>query len=833
MRRPAIPFAVALIVGLWGAREGPEAAPALLSALTVALAVAAILFFGPGRLTGRFAGIVLVATAGVLAGVLLERLHFRTFPAGHVREHLPAAGAAGGERRPAALVGVVVSEPVERRAGARVYASVDLEAESLDLGGGAAPVATNGRVRAWVSGGAPALRHGRRVRIFGQLGAPREPRNPGQFDVGRALARERILATLSVRRDADVAVLEERASGAGPGVAVGAALQGVRDRLRRAVRGALPGEEGALVESMLLGTRETVSEPVVEAFERTGTIHILAISGQHLAVLAAVVWFVLARVLRLPRRAALLATLALAVAYCALVGASPSVLRATIMIGIFLLGAVFRRESDAATSLAVSAVVVLAVDPGDLFSIGFQLSYAAILGLLYLFAPVVALLRRLVPAAQPRRIGARFYHPPARRLADAVALSVAAWLTTGPLVLLHFHLVTPAVVAGNLAALPLAWLLLTAGLALAALSPLAGLAPALLVVPAAVAGVAAKALILLVGALAAAPGAYVYRPDPPVGALAASYAALGLLAAAHRFGLGRRAKLGAALAWLAAAGFIALPGGPGAPRAETRLATLDVGLGTTTVIGLPSGETYLYDCGSSRHSDVGGRIIAPYLWSRGIHRLDGVFLSHADRDHVSGLHSVLDRFPVGAVLVPAGFDATDPGARLLDEIAARGVTIRTLAPGDRIGPGLAVLGPGASSPRPLRSENDRSLVLRLETPSGPLVLAGDIEERGTEALLAAHPSLASAVFLVPHHGSRNDLAPALAARLRPRLAIVSAWEGFADGPTLDAYRAVGSEVLSTAECGAIEVTIDGDGIRVATMFAPPPGPEGGVAAARP
>ncbi len=801
-RRPFVPLCLSLIAGVLSARAGLEL---WLVAVGAPLLIGWVAFdhARSGWLaTGRALSIMLAAAAGVYS----EARHDRSFAPDHVRNFVSR------DREPATLEGIVRDEPRFRAAGYRRWTTLTVEARSLARAGGPA-AAASGLVRAFVYADEPtAALYGSRIRLRGFISAPPPPANPGMLDTRALLAAERIHATFTAKRPEDLEVLAH-----GGGSATFRSILEVKARLSAAIRAAVPGDRGALLDSMLLGGRDELDEPVLEAFQRTGTLHLLAISGQHLAIICGLFWFLLARLARLPRRVAIAAVLAIAVGYCLLAGATPSVVRATIMIGVFLLGKLVRREPDTLNSLALAAVVILVLNPGDLANVGFQLSFAAVLGLCLVFPPLREMTLRAAPGLRVR-FDSGWLARARLVVVEALLLSVAAWVATAPLILYHFNLVTPGLVLANLVAVPLVWLLLTGGVLLAIVAPLSAAAAAPLGIGC---DVAARVLLAVVTVGEKLPGMYFYWPSISVLQVLLAYAAAGAVLVAVRFGA-RRAALpaGAVLAALA----IALPAvvgrGPAAP--ELRATFLDVGAGSATVLAFGDGRVYLYDCGSSRYLDVGERVVAPILWSRGIRRVDGIFISHAHADHTSGIEAILERFDVAGVYVSTQAGHTRPGRELLADLSARGVPVRALAPDERV-----VVGEGTYfetlAPAPWaahKEENDRSLVVRLRVGERSLLLPGDVEEAGTRALLAASAEvgdgLRSDVLLVPHHGGRNDLSEGLARAVAPEVAVVSASADFPVRKTLEAYWGAGAQVLLTASGGAVEVVIDRGAIRTET-----------------
>jgi competence protein ComEC len=250
---------------------------------------------------------------------------------------------------------------------------------------------------------------------------------------------------------------------------------------------------------------------------------------------------------------------------------------------------------------------------------------------------------------------------------------------------------------------------------------------------------------------------------------------------------------------------------------------------------VPDGRVLLYDAGAMGGPDVTRRHIAPYLWTRGIRRVDEVLLSHADLDHFNGLEQLLNLFAVGQVTCTPSFQdkPTDAVRHILRVLANRGVPLRVVKAGDVLTAGdvrLEVLHPPASGPE--GNENSRSLVLEVSHAGRTLLLTGDLEGEGQRLLLALPPRRVD-ILMAPHHGSPAANTPELAQWARPQV-VVSCQEaarGPRDGGA--AYRDAGARYLSTGRDGAVTIHSHVSGLVVETFrggerFVVPP-PAGGPA----
>ncbi len=614
----------------------------------------------------------------------------------------------------------------------------------------------SGTIQLTAYGAAPPLAEGQRVTAEARLDRPVGFRNPGTYDYAERLARLGIAVVGTARADRLVAPEAEPPWHAR-----------VKRAAVAAMREALPPVSAALLAGLLLGERTDLPPDVDAAFRRAGVYHVLAVSGFNVALVASSAWTLLA-LARLPRRAASLGALAVVLGFAVVVGPQPSVLRATIMATIVLGALVLEREAAVLNSLALAALVILALRPGDLHDPGFQLSFAATAG--------------IVLAPMPRST-----------LAAAVAVSLAAQLAVLPIALAHFNQVSTIGVVANLAVVPLAGVATVLGLVGVA----AGAASALL------AGwlfAAAWPVLLLlrwaVALAAAVPGAVLHLPAPGPAAIAGYAVALALgLAAWHarqtrRTLAGRLAVAAAALAL----GSVLLALWPMLRPADGRLrvSVLDVGQGDAIVIEGPDGRAVVVDAGAGGawRLDAGERVVAPFLWNRGIRRLAAAVVTHADLDHAGGMAAIRALFTVD--------DAWD---------AAPGRSPLAL--------GGAVLTPLATA---ATGRNDAARVVRLDFGVVSVLLASDIEGPGEQALLASGAPLGATVLKVAHHGSRTSSGAPFLAAVRPAVAVISVGArntyGHPDAGVVGRLADGGAVLYRTDRDGAVLLESDGRALDV-------------------
>ena len=668
----------------------------------------------------------------------------------------------------------------------------------------------SGRVELWVEGVVSDVRAGDRLRIFALLTAPTPALNPGQFDFAQYLRGDRQCCHLHSEHTACVTVLR-----GGSPWNVRRLIDNVRLDGRRSLQRYLDPQRSSLASAVLLGAREQLDPEQTEAFMETGTVHLLVVAGLHVGILVAGLWF-LVRHLALPRAWGLGLVAGVAFFYMLLTDAEPPVVRATVLVLAVCLALAVGRRTLAFNALAAAALVVLAINPSDLFHVGAQLSFLSVAGLAWSA-------RRWAQRQEAQRppeiedIGQSWIAKRAGQLGrlawELMSIGVLVWSLTLPLVMARFHLVTPiAPLVNTLVWLPME-VAMTSGVALLLLGRIPLLGP----LCGWIANAAFHAMDALVATARGLWGSHFWVPGPDDWWLLVFYGGLGLLVAIPRFRPPRRWCVALLAGWIAV-GLVAAQ--IKQPRGELHCTFLSIGHGSGVVLELPSGQTMLYDSGQLSSPTTAAKTVAGHLWTRGKTHLDAIVLSHADVDHYNALPDLLERFSVGVVYVsPVMFEEPGTALHALRQAIERArVPIRVIRAGDRLngGPGctLEVLHPARNGL--LASTNANSLVLAVEYTGRRIVLPGDLESPGMDDLLAEDPYHCD-VLMAPHHGSRRGNAPRLATWTTPDWIVISGSHSRDYAEVEATYRQIGRKFFHTADSGAVMVTIRGGQLAVETF----------------
>jgi competence protein ComEC len=660
----------------------------------------------------------------------------------------------------------------------------------------------SGVMQVWVDGGLAGVEVGDRVRIVGQLTAPAAAQNAGEFDFALHARADRQLSRLSADFPECVQVVER-----GGNWSLRRLLDQLRQRGDELLWRHLRENQARLAAALLLGIREELALDTTAAFAQTGTIHILSISGMHIALLAGFLFAVM-RLGMIDRRLGLSGVAAVTLVYALVIDAEPPAVRAAVLVLFVCLARFRRRASLPFNLLAAAGLLVLAMNPCELFRIGPQLSFIAVATLAWAGPRLIVRastdpLDRLI--ARTRPWPEKFARRSGRRVWQMVAVSAVVWATGAPLVLSQFHLLSPA----TLLLTPILALPITAAL-LCGFSLLAcgWLVPPLGAALGAICDRSLAATTYCVESFAALPGSHFWLPGPSPWWLVGVYLLIALFAILPNCRLARRWCYAALAGWTAA-GFAAPLLVP-AQAPQLACAFLSVGHGCAVVLELPDGKTLVYDAGRLGSPEAGARSVSGYLWHRGRTHIDAIVLSHADVDHYNAVPELLEKFTVGVIYATPAM-LRDEGAamqKLLAAIARSGVPLRETWSGDRLRTSadcrLEVWHPTRSGV--LGGDNANSLVLSVEYGGRRILLTGDLESPGMDDVLAESP-VDCDVILAPHHGSARSNPPGFAAWSTPELVVVSGSHGDRRREVEQAYHERGATIAHTADTGSVTVSI--------------------------
>jgi competence protein ComEC len=686
-----------------------------------------------------------------------------------------------------------------------------------------------GNLQVTVYGEAVGLAVGDHIRFNGRIKEIRNFYNPGGFDYEHYMAFKGVRASTYCRSEK----IHWLTHGTEKSLLWGTGQK--RSEIEKMIVATAPNRKDtrAILSALFIGQKDAISKELRQRFNRCGVGHLLAISGLHVGIVALVAFWLFSKSMAFipallwrgigQRLAALFALIPVAY-YGLLAGFSSATQRAVLMAAILLGAYVIGRRRDVYNTLAWAAVVILILHPPTLFSISFQLSFAAVLA-------IVIGIKRVHPILE--QMPDSVFGKMAKSLLQIILVSLFALLGTLPLTMYYFNQISLLGPIANLIIVPLlGFMAVPLGLAAIFVSLISN---SLALVIFKLSALVVDASLTLIDFMASLPWASLHTFTP-------SYLEISLyflfwvilLLVKKELPPVRRIVIWGVLCLVLADGFY---------WTYTRffdyrlkVTVLDVGQGSATLLEFPHGKTMLVDGGGFSNNDnfdVGARIVAPFLWRRKILTVDWVVLTHPNSDHLNGLLYVLKNFRVQKVL--SNHEVSDTLSyhrfqELLFEKRIPHPAFKTVLKSWRLnGVTFNILYPPddfrfRKIREHWRNGNNNSLVMKISYGGQSLLFTGDLMVPAEDALLKTHSSeeLHSTILIAPHHGSKSSNSPEFVNTVNPEIAVMAAgWKnsfGFPHQEVLKRYQKKGVHILRTDQCGAIRLALDGGRIDADTML---------------
>ena len=666
---------------------------------------------------------------------------------------------------------------------------------------------------------------GATVAVRARLKRPQRFYTPGAFDYPAFLAEQKIYLTGYI---ASPIHLEKVQSTSTLINTIRYFPEKLRHTINRFIDATLAGENAAIYKALLTGDRSSLSLQTIELFKGTGVLHILAISGIHMSLLgvflfAAIFWLLrrsewLILTINTKKTAAFLCITPL-LFYTLIAGAKTPVLRSFIMSTIVISAICLGKKHSFVALVAAAALLILAISPESLASPSLQLTFTAVLAI-GAGLPVIGAVNRFFTDFLPHKA---FIQPLTWTLA-AMGVSLAATLGTAPLVIYHFNRISLVGVVTNLIVEPLICLW----------SLVIGFCATLFIFlfePAAhflfhIGAIGIELALKAVSTLHAFPHSSVYLPSPSYTHIFLYY--LGFLSLFFWKSVCRKYRPTLAILPISTLFFLAFPPGEFSKylQDESTLTYLDVGHGSCTLLETPGGRRIIIDGGaiSSPDFDIGERVIAPFLFRKGIATIDDIVVTHPDSDHYNGINFLLQHFKVDSLWLSTKEHDSAGWQTLLKTASQKGIDVHVPQSGRIVSRNatnfLDVVANTSSSHS--SSNNDRGLILKYQHDTFTALFPGDIPAAIEQLLVRQGYDLQSTVLLAVHHGSATSNSREFLRNVNPELMIVSSGRhrsfNFPAPAVMERSRQQGIKVHSINQIGTVRVSTQKRGYQVDTLF---------------
>ncbi|MFN8008257.1 MAG: DNA internalization-related competence protein ComEC/Rec2 [Terriglobia bacterium] len=825
------------------------------------LGVLVLLLWASYRQGSKHVFLLCAAVFFIGLGLLSPALHDRSYPPQHLKNLLQKGQLDLNE--PCRISGICTKSTIRRGIGEQFELSVE-QIENRH-----AQYATSGKVRLAIyypkedfPPAPTSIEPGDRLTVLTNLRVPQNFQNPGQFDSVAFLERQEVFLVGTVKSELLITPVARHQGGWLRNL-----IWKWRGSLLARLNEAFPErpQDQAVARALLLGEKQGLDPALEEAFQATGIYHVLVVSGQHVAILALSL-FVVFKLLRLPRQLSALFVMAGLCLYCGLTEEQPSIVRATLMAGAYLVSLNFDRDRNLLNSLSLAALLILLYDPGWIFDPGFQLSFLSVLTIALIalplcestLHPVRAAFQNLNEVSWDARCSPRLADlrvrvrsllediqnrlPPlmhelipitsrivfylAFLLMEVIVVSFAIQVVFVMLMILYFHRVSALAVMLNVIVVPLVGIIVPLGF-LCLLASFFSSAVSLFLAELCLYLLRPlQSLALFFSALEWGN----YRvATPPAGAVMVYFALLALVLLPLMPRVVRAISACSMGLWLMAIVFY--PFTPQLPLDKLQLTLIDVRQGDSILISFPGSHFMLIDGGgllgrsfgevfAEEEFDVGERVVSPFLWSLGVRRLDWLVLTHAHHDHMGGLHAILKNFPVGQLWLGKNPNVPEYIA-LWKEALRKSIYLRNFREGEVVqivGGSIEFLNPAPNAPMSSTPKNNDSLAFRLLFGDRSFLLTGDIEQKIEDQLVYDGLELKVDVLKVGHHGSRTSTSPQFLAQVQPVWALISVAAhspfGHPHPQTLQALNSRQIPIFRTDQDGCISVRTNGKSLEL-------------------
>jgi len=629
------------------------------------------------------------------------------------------------------------------------------------------------------------------VSIRGIISIPQKATNPGGFDYYLFLKKKGIYALMRVDEYAVDIVSKGNLN------FIEKVIYAAKEKIEVNYINSMPERDAKFVMSLILGDK-LIGHETLEQFRTAGISHIISVSGMHVAIVTGFVLYMLS--LFNIRRYKIPIIIIVLIFYVVLTGANPPVIRAALMASIALIGTTYGKKHNSINSLSFAAFLILIFNPLMLWDVGFQLSFVATLAILYFYKPIQKKLSMLNP-----------------KIRDLIAITFSAQIGTIPLTMYYFHYISIISFLSNIVIVPLADVAVVLGF----LSAIIGLILPFLSyfinyinIP------FVEAILYITNLLNSFPYASINTIIPPLYVIVLYY---GILAVTFSSFDRKTKKIFITIALTFMITFFSynyiLP-------KNLEVTFLDIGQGDSTFVRTPHGKTFLIDGGgrpliSISSFDAGEDILLPFLYYKGVMKLDGVFISHTDIDHVGGILTILQQMKVNKIFVGIQKIADDNFKKLMEIAKSKNIPVVFLKRGDKIkvdGVEIYVLHPDPLNLIEENPINNNGLVFKIKYKDMEFLFTGDIEKPAEEIL--KNLDIKADILKVPHHGSSTSSSKEFIEKINPKVCIIQVGKNSYGLPHERVLKSLQERciVYRTDKNGAIIVKTDGKKAYIKTVI---------------
>ena len=676
---------------------------------------------------------------------------------------------------------------------------------------------TTGKILLVVEGAWPATIYpGDPIITRVKIQIPGTAATPGSFDYRKYLARKKIFLTGLISSPTLIQPVAGMETGRSLNIIH--LVEEKRTQISNYIDNTLAARDASLYKALLIGDRSSIAPEVSETLKRAGIMHLWAISGMHLGLLAmltyAIVYWLLRRSDKLIlayniKNIALLMTLPLLLFYALLAGFQSPAVRAFIMTSSIVLALCCNRFHSPLTTLSGAALLILIIDPMAIESPSFQLSFSAVAAIILGAPRMLALLDESFRNYRKQSPRIEYF------FISLIFVTVVATLGTLPLLLFHFNRLSLVTLPANVLIQPVICFF---SLPLGMMSlPFVLIDHPIAIIMLKLGACGLHISHTIASVITIPDSTQLWAPTPSPILILIYYILLLTLSCRHLATPYIFLKL---MAFSVVLGIL-LNQSPlhlNSNKSFTRVTILNVGHGSANLLELASGRVVLIDGGarSGPGYDCGARLISPFLWYKGIGKIDDVFISHDDSDHYNGIFTLIKRFKPERLWLSTLSGDKQGYVRLVDLARNAGTEIIVPEPGVVISDAAAQISVlGGSDPFTAGNEDDRGLVLRLKTGGTSILFPGDITIDRELHLIHHEKDLRTTILLSPHHGSATSNSPEFLAAVSPEWLIISSGisssSHFPAQKTLESAKRLGIPTLNTARDGTIAITISGDG----------------------